>query len=96
MRDPAADLCDAASRDDISKLRTLVLDHELDPGAGDYDRRTALHLAASEGRIAAVTCLVDELHADPNPVDRWGGTPLDDARRQGHAPVVRLLNDAAA
>lgn len=25
------------------------------------------------------------------PVDRWGGTPLDDAEREGHGRVVELL-----
>ena len=27
-------------------------------------------------------CLILELKANPSPVDRWGGTPLDDALRQ--------------
>ena len=54
--------------------------------AGDYDLRTALHLAASEGNLDAVAFLVDEAGADPSPIDRWGGTPLDDARRTAHAP----------
>ena len=40
------------------------------PGADD--KRTALHLAASEGRAEAVVCLVEELGALPSPVDRWG------------------------
>jgi glutaminase len=46
--------------------------------AGDYDRRTALHLAASEGLLEVVTYLVAEANTDPSPVDRWGGTPLDE------------------
>ena len=49
--------------------------------SGDYDKRTAIHLAASEGLLDVVICLVEELNADASPVDRWGGTPLDDALR---------------
>ncbi|GAA3080448.1 hypothetical protein GCM10020000_77880 [Streptomyces olivoverticillatus] len=33
---------------------------------------------------------------DPMPVDRWGGTPLDDANRSGHRQLAQLLADAAA
>ena len=31
-----------------------------------------------------VKCLILELKANPSPVDRWGGTPLDDALRQAN------------
>ena len=47
---------------------------------GDYDRRTALHVAASEGRLDLVILLLDA-GANPNRSDRWGGSPLDDAQR---------------
>ena len=43
-----------------------------DPDQGDYDKRTATHLAASEGRWAAVRFLLEEGGADANPLDRWG------------------------
>ena len=43
---------------------------------GDYDKRTALHLAASEGLLPVVTALIDELGASLSLVDRWGGTPF--------------------
>ena len=29
-----------------------------------------------------------------NPKDRWGGTPLEDAKRHGHSKVVSLLESA--
>ena len=32
-----------------------------------------------------------ELNANPSPVDRWGGTPLDDAIRSGHGDVASFL-----
>ena len=49
------------------------------------DKRTALHLAASEGLVDVVRYLIEEAEADASPVDRWGGTPLD-ARQ----PVIEL------
>ena len=39
----------------------------------------------------AVKFLVDECAVDINPVDRWGGTPLDDAMRSRHALVANYL-----
>eukprot|EP00957_Ditylum_brightwellii_P164899 12554732-Ditylum_brightwellii.AAC.1 len=50
----------------------------IDVNEGDYDRRTALHLAAGEGRLEVVELLC-EAGADVNIEDRWGNRPLDDA-----------------
>eukprot|EP00966_Prymnesium_polylepis_P334362 7389739-Prymnesium_polylepis.1 len=146
------DLCAAAAMGNVEQLRALVAQEAgFDINRGDYDRRTALHLAASEGQLHLVKMLVDELvsrssnpnscppsptwtltpphphphpplspspepplhltphahshrpaheiirmcarsqGADASPVDRWNGTPLDDAMRSGHAPVVAYL-----
>eukprot|EP00899_Mesostigma_viride_P014746 jgi/Mesvir1/23272/Mv20978-RA.1 len=41
LEDPASILCEAACAGDLGLLRSL-LDHGVDPNAGDYDRRTAL------------------------------------------------------
>ena len=59
---------------------------------GNYDKRTALHLAASEGLLDVVKYLVDEAEADPSPQDRWGNTPLDDASRSSHFAVADYLS----
>ena len=60
--------------------------------AQDYDKRTALHLAAAEGELAAVQYLV--AHGHPlNVRDRWNATPLDEAHREGRETVVKYLND---
>ncbi|KAL4435944.1 hypothetical protein ABPG77_000706 [Micractinium sp. CCAP 211/92] len=61
---------------------------------GDYDLRTALHIAAAEGNLPAVELLVNAGHANPFVRDRWGNTPLDEARRVGAAPVVAFLERA--
>ena len=41
--------------------------------------------------LQVVNVLTDELGASLSVVDRWGGTPLDDAIRSGHMDVVALL-----
>ena len=43
----------------------------MDMGLGDYDGRTALHLAASEGHLACVEYLVKKCKVDTNPKDRY-------------------------
>ena len=50
--------------------------------ATDYDKRTCLHLAASEGLLSVARFLL-EAGAELNAKDRWGGTPLRDAVRAG-------------
>ena len=65
-------LCDAASRSDLAQLTTLV-QNGAPVDQGDYDHRTALHLAASEGLLEVVKFLIEECSADPNPLDRWNG-----------------------
>ena len=58
--------------------------------AQDYDKQTALHLAASEGQLDAVKYLVS--HGHPLSVrDRWLATPLDEAKREGHEEVAAYL-----
>ena len=92
----AAWLCAAAAADDVSLLRRLVGEQGISVDEGDYDKRTAIHLAASEGCLSAVQCLVEELHAAVSPLDRWGRTPLDDATREGHEAVRRYLAQSGA
>lgn len=83
-------ICEAASCGDSTTLRDIVRAGG-DINVGDYDKRTAMHLAASEGLLEMVTYLIDELKASHSPVDRWGGTPLDDALRHNHSTVVEFL-----
>ena len=58
--------------------------------AADYDGRTALHLAAAEGQLAAAGLLLGK-GARVGVVDRWGGTPIVDAVRHRQRPMVALL-----
>ena len=59
----------------------------------DYDGRTALHVAASEGRLSLVRFLI-KAGAQINVSDRWGGSPLDDAMRHRHDDVQSLVRSS--
>ncbi|KAL8243769.1 hypothetical protein R6Q59_010027 [Mikania micrantha] len=85
-------LCAAAARDDIFELRRLLA-HGVEIDRGDYDARTALHLAASCGHVEAVKVLLSH-RASQNVRDRWHRTPLEAAESEGHADVVTLLTPA--
>jgi len=84
----------ASSTGDMRTVRRML--HEsADMEVGDYDLRTPLHLAAAEGHAEVVQMLLDA-GVNPNPHDRWGGTPLDDAMSGRHSVVVDLLNRLGA
>ena len=49
------------------------LEKGVEPNLADYDKRTALHLASSEGCTEIVDLLLEK-GADVNSIDRWGRT----------------------
>ncbi|KAJ0645907.1 putative dual-specificity kinase TKL-Pl-5 family [Helianthus annuus] len=55
------------------------LENGVEPNVGDYDKRTALHLAACEGCTEIVLLLLEK-GADVNSTDRWGRTVLADSQ----------------
>ena len=61
-------------------------------GMADYDGRTALHLAAAEGHVECIHFLLEKCKVDPNPRDRWGQTPLDDAETFNRAHAIEVLS----
>ena len=71
----------AASHGDVKAL-VSQLHAGINLYEGDYDSRTALHLAAAEHHPEVVRFLIEHApNADAlSPRDRWGGTPLDDAQ----------------
>ncbi|CAM6113711.1 unnamed protein product [Calypogeia fissa] len=77
--DKIASLLQFASTGNVDEVRR-ILDDGLYVDSRDYDGRTALHLAASEGNLGVVQLLL-ERNATVNPVDRWQDTPWLNAER---------------
>uniref|UniRef100_A0A1I8IAW9 glutaminase n=1 Tax=Macrostomum lignano TaxID=282301 RepID=A0A1I8IAW9_9PLAT len=70
----------AAFHNDVAALRRAYL-RGYSMQLKDYDQRTALHIAASEGHLATVRFLTDVCGLSPREPDRWGFTPLLEAQR---------------
>lgn len=81
----------AASYGDLEEIKRLEA-LGMDLGSADYDGRTALHLAAAENQVEIVKYLLTR-DISRSPVDRWGGTPLDDAKRVGNQTIIALLEN---
>jgi glutaminase len=83
----------AASVGDIAELKRLIAHgHEMD--TADYDGRTPLHLACAEDQLDTVRYLLDQGVAT-SPKDRWGNTPLEDARKHKRKEIVSLFAQRA-
>ena len=73
----------AAQAGDLSALmRYHLLEYDMD--LADYDGRTALHIATSEGHEACVDYLLKVCKCSPFLTDRWGHTAKDEAVNFGH------------
>ncbi|KAM9842808.1 60 kDa lysophospholipase [Aulostomus maculatus] len=86
--------CAAAKSGDMEALKALQ-DMGSNLSLGDYDRRTPLHIAASEGHLQVVEYLLSvgvTVHAK----DRNGDTALANAVRFKNKEVVMLLRNAGA
>ncbi|XP_069086794.1 glutaminase liver isoform, mitochondrial [Pleurodeles waltl] len=82
----------AAYSGDVSALRRFALS-AMDMEQKDYDSRTALHVAAAEGRLDVVMFLIEGCKVNPFMKDRWGNIPLHDAIQFDHLEVVKVLRD---
>jgi glutaminase len=79
----------AASVGDIAELKRLIAHgHNLD--LADYDGRSPLHLACADNQADTVRFLLDHGVAT-SPKDRWGVTPLADARKHKRKEIVSLF-----
>ncbi|MBM4291417.1 MAG: hypothetical protein FJ138_08250, partial [Deltaproteobacteria bacterium] len=79
----------AAAEGDVGTLKEMSA-RGFDLSRPDYDGRTPLHLAVAEARLAAASYLLAQ-GVPPSPRDRWGSTPLDEARRLGDERLAALF-----
>lgn len=84
-----------ASQGCVSEMTDFLQTHPNVLSGGDYDSRTALHLAAAEGQIEAIQFLLAQ-GAALNVLDRGGFTPLDSAVEGGHDQAVLYLREHGA
>ncbi len=80
----------AASVGDETALK-CAFQQDVDMNQGDYDGRTALHLAAAEGHFRCVRFLLEECKVKHDCKDRWGQTPLTEAIQFKHTKVASLI-----
>jgi glutaminase len=69
---------EAVFKNNVKRV-TKYLNH-IDINRSDYDSRTAMHIACSDGNIRMISLLLEH-NASPNSKDRWGNTPIDDLER---------------
>jgi ankyrin repeat protein len=82
-------LCQTVMDGDILFLRRL-LRANINVNAADYDKRTAAHIAAAEGNVAALKVLVEH-GADLTLEDRWKNTLYDEAVRANAGTMLEYL-----
>lgn len=84
--------CYAAAKGDLHTIHTLFMEGN-DLSIADYDGRTPLHLACSEGKLAIVQFLIEKCNCSLEKKDRWGNTPLDDCIRENHPDISSYLEE---
>jgi len=87
----------AAAAGDLDEMIKIVAEGQLDIAVCDYDKRTALHLAASNGNMQIIKYLfaqcanAEERRKLLEVEDRWGHTAHDDAIREKHPHCAAAL-----
>ncbi|KAI4352081.1 hypothetical protein L6164_006367 [Bauhinia variegata] len=85
-------LCITVAKREAELLKKLLA-YGINPNAKNFDQRTPLHVAASEGFFTMAELLL-EAGASVLSKDRWGNTPLDEARTGGGGKMIKMLEVA--
>jgi glutaminase len=85
----ASVLCQSVFDGDSTLLRRL-LEAGTPVKAGDYDMRTASHIAAAEGNLSAFRILCKH-GANLDLLDRWGNSPPMEAERHESKAILDFL-----
>ena len=93
VRDPLDEYTAGAFYVDALRAIEQVLSRGKNPDLRDQNKRTPVHLAASEGQMAALRFLVEEARCDVNPIDGRQHTPLDDATREHRTEAAAYLRE---
>lgn len=83
-------LIDTSANGKVGAVQKLICDGA-DVHFGDYDKRTALHLAACEGHVKVIKLLL-AAGANPTCEDRWGRSAHDEAVKYEQEEVLSLLD----
>ena len=86
-------LCTAAAAGDLDTIR-LMCDNGANINVTNYIGRTMLHLACSNKQPSVIEYLLSFKDINLNPIDWYGGTPLDDANRESHTSIAVMLQEA--
>lgn len=81
----------ACMENDLHTVRRMTL-AGVDVNIMDYDKRTGIHIAASEGHFELVKFLLEH-GANPLIQDRWSNNAINDAERHKHPGIVEILKN---
>ena len=95
-RQLTAEVIFCASMGNLKRMKTILKRANKDISKetfADYDLRTPLHVAASDGSVGVTNWLIEQ-GVDLNPADRWGMTPLEGAVFGNHQDIIAMLQHA--
>eukprot|EP00252_Welwitschia_mirabilis_P022348 TRINITY_DN6018_c0_g1_i1.p1 TRINITY_DN6018_c0_g1~~TRINITY_DN6018_c0_g1_i1.p1 ORF type:complete len:483 (-),score=98.91 TRINITY_DN6018_c0_g1_i1:374-1822(-) len=84
-----------ACKGDAKGIEGLLKEGKVDVNSADFDDRTALHVACCEGHVDVVKLLLRK-GANVNVRDRWGSTPIADAKFYGNEEICTILKAKGA
>lgn len=85
----ASKLCSLVEENNINLLEKWI-NGGVDVNVADYDKRTALHIAAACGSMEIIKFLLEH-NADVALSDRFGNTPKEEAEREGREKNILEL-----